>query len=128
MYRAIIKSTVSRRYMPDTKASRDGEKITVTLTTWDGSNYTDLRVVFHHDKVFITEIEYRTKFNGERYRKVNCRITTKHSHPFDMLRFGYTYDGKELDKLALCDIALKLYTNKNLDINSDGKLILKFYN
>lgn len=125
-YRSILNAKISTQRMPNTKASRGDDKIVVTLTLGTNSFpfYKDMRFVFHHDKVYITEFEYNKSIDGH---KKDIIYFSKCQHPFDINRFGYTYRGERLDELALVDMALKLYTNMYLDINSNGRLSVYYY-
>lgn len=130
-YETILNKEFHSRRMPCTKASKGGDKLEVTITTrtkHSVRNYRDIRFVFHNDKVYMTELEYNTQFRRGKRIKSNCLLVSKRQRPFDILRFGYTYNGEQLDPLALVDMALKLYTdNRCLDTNSDGKLVIATY-
>lgn len=131
----ILEITEKTQQMPNTKASQGGEKITVIFTCWRDDylhNRTDVRIVFHHDMVFITEIRYYERFVRDNplrgYRghreKSNFSKPIKSSHPFDICIHGCTYDGRGLEPLAMADMALKMYRNQYIYLSPNGNKYL----
>lgn len=118
MYYPIERASVMTQNMPNTKASNGGEKITVKFTCYYDCawrNRAEIRIVFHHGKVFIAQIYYNQKFMNGRMVKTDFSRVIKSQHNFDMRKFGYTYKGEEIDAIGLADLALKMYTDKYLD-------------
>ena len=132
MYYPIIALTEKIQEMPNTKASHGGEKITVKFECpREGYFYnrSEIRIVFHHDKVYITEIHYnrRLVFDDSfrcHVEKTGFSEPTKSAYPFNMLVYGYTYDGRNLEPIAMADIALKMYCNKYIEFRPDGEKYL----
>ena len=132
MHYPIIALTEKTQKMPNTKASNGGEKITVKLVCrLDDALYnrSEIRIVFHHDVVYITEIRYNERFIQDgrfhgHMEKTNFSKPIKNAYPFYMFVHGYTYDGRALEPIAMADIALKMYCDKYIEFRSDGKKYL----
>lgn len=119
----IITLSVDTRQMPNTKPSKGGKKITVKLTVaCEGYavNRADVRIVFHHDMVFFTEIRYYERFVRGHKEKSNFSKPIKSMHPFNVCIYGYTYDGNGLDAIAMADMAFKMYRNQYLNFRVSG--------
>ena len=132
MYCPIIALTENIHEMPNTKASHGGEKITVKFVCRRDDylyNRSEIRIVFHFDMVYITEIRYNERFVQDgrfhgHMEKTNFSNPIKNAHPFKHLVYGYTPDGRELDPIAMADIALKMYCDKYIYFSPDGKKYL----
>ena len=132
MYYPIIALTDKTQMMPSTKASHGGEKITVKFVCQRDDalyNRSEIRIVFHFDMVYITEIRYNERFVQDgRFRghmeKTNFSKPIKNAHPFKKIVYGYTYDGRGLEPIAMADIALKMYCDKYIYFGPDGKKYL----
>jgi hypothetical protein len=132
MHYSIIALTEKTQQMPNTKASNGGQKITVKFVcqrngTWN--NRAEIRIVFHHDMVYITEIRYNERFvRDDRFHghmeKSNFAKPIKNAYPFDTFVHGYTYDGRSLEPIAMADIALKMYRNMYIYFHSNGNKYL----
>ena len=132
MYYPIIAFTEKIQEMPYNKASKGGEKTTVKLVCRRDDflyNRSEIRIVFHHGMVYITEIRYNERFvlDGRFHghmEKTNFSKPIKNAYPFDVFVHGYTYDGRALEPIAMADIALKMYCDKYIEFRSDGKKYL----
>lgn len=132
MYYPIIALTEKIQEMHCNKASKGGEKTTVKLVCRRDDclyNRSEIRIVFHFDMVYITEIRYNERFvQDDRFHghmeKTNFSKPIKNAHPFKKIVYGYTYDGRVLEPIAMADIALKMYCNKYIYFGPDGKKYL----
>lgn len=132
MHYPIIALTEKIQDMPNTKASHGGEKIAVKFVCRRDDylyNRSEIRIVFHFDMVYITEIRYNERFvlDGRFHghmEKTNFSKPIKNKHPFNKIVYGYTYDGRGLDPIAMADIALKMYCDKYIYFGPDGKKYL----
>jgi hypothetical protein len=132
MHCPIINSSVTTQQMPNTKASHGGEKIIVKMTVDRDCylhNRAEIRIVFHHDMVFVTEIRYMSTFVKDgfcrgHYEKSNFSKPIKNAYPFNMFVHGYTYDGHGLDPIAMADLALKMYRNQYIYFSPNGNKYL----
>ena len=132
MYYPIIALTEKIQDMPNTKASHGGEKIAVKFVCQRDDylyNRSEIRIVFHFDMVYITEIRYKERFVQDgrfhgHMEKTNFSKPIKSAHPFSMLVHGFTYDGRGLEPIALADIAFKMYCDKYIEFRPDGKKYL----
>lgn len=132
MHYPIISLTDKTQMMPSTKASHGGEKITVKFMCRRDEftyNRSEIRIVFHFDMVYITEIRYNERFvQDDRFHghmeKTNFSKPIKNAHPFKKIVYGYTYDGRGLEPIAMANIALKMYCDKYIYFGPDGKKYL----
>lgn len=132
MYYPIVSLTEKIQDLHNTKASHGGEKITVKFVCLDESswyNRFEIRIVFHHDMVYITEIRYNERFVQDgrfhgHMEKTNFSKPIKSAHPFSKLVYGYTYDEHPLDPIAMADLALKMYGNRYFYFRPNGKKYL----
>ena len=132
MYYPIIALTEKIQEMPNTKASHGGEKITVKFVCQRDDylyNRSEIRIVFHFDMVYITEIRYNERFVQDgrfhgHMEKTNFSKPIKSAHPFSKLVYGYTYDEHPLDPITMADLALKMYGNRYFYFRPDGKKYL----
>lgn len=132
MYYPIIALTEKIQDMPSTKASHGGEKITVKFVCQRDDyfyNRSEIRIVFHFNMVYITEIRYNERFvlDGRFHghmEKTNFSEPIKNAYPFNKLVYGYTYDGRDLSPIAMADLALKMHCDKYLYFMPDGKKYL----
>ena len=129
-YYPIIKTTVTTQTLRGIKHG-GGEKITVKFVLkhdngWN--NRSEVRVVFHNDKVYFATVNYAEhwvkddRFHGH-MEKSNYSKPVKSQYDFEMLHLGYDYKGEPFDELALVDLALKIYANSHLD-TFNGQLYL----
>lgn len=132
MHYPIISFTEKIQEMPNTKASHGGEKITVKFVCRRDDalyNRSEIRIVFHLDMVYVTEIRYNERFVQDgrfhgHMEKTNFSKPIKNVYPFNKIIYGYTYDCRELSPIAMADMALKMYCNKYFYFRSDGKKYL----
>ena len=132
MYYPIIEFTEKIQETPNTKASHGGEKITVKFVCLNENalyNRFEIRIVFHHNMVYITKIFYNERFVQDgrfhgHVEKTEFSKPIKKAYPFNMFVYGYTYDGSDLEPTAIADMALKMYYNKYLYFKPDGKKYL----
>ena len=131
-YCPILKTTVNKQMLRGIKHG-GGEKTTIKLVYKNDNewrNRSELRVVFHNDKVYFATVhcvehwvkdsEFRGHLETFDYSK-----PIKSQHDFNMLIFGYDYRGEPLDELALVDLALKLYADSHLDTFEGRSYVVK---
>jgi hypothetical protein len=110
MYK-IISVNHTIRTMPNTKSSKGMEKKVIVVDIDRGfPYYTRLKVVFHHDMVFISEVDY-TMWKTVHFESKGIR---KEAHPFKYANMAYNWLGDEFSHMELLNMVLKMYRGQCL--------------
>jgi hypothetical protein len=108
--------------MPDTKASKGGKKTIITLNYFANAypRNREVRIVLHHNMVYIKAISYNKRSDIAR------RDIKTVKHEFDIMKFGFAYDGSEFDAIEIANMALKMFTDKYIMSNIKDELRIQY--